>query len=475
MLSIRAKKQENKTAQLKNIRARRGFLLIEALTLLFIFSLIMVTFYSVFTVGTRYIQDAKNRLGALAIANEKIEIIRNLSYDDIGTVGGTIEGEILQDQTVIENTRQYQVNTRVSYQDDPFDGLGLSDVTWLEDYKKVTVTVSWGGGGDTEKVQLVARFVPPGKEVARIGDGILSVNIFSDQPGGAGIAGAKVQIDNSEVGINTYDFTDSSGNVTFMGDNIDNSIQKYKLTITKSDYETVETMPPYPGSPFEPVDVHASVVTGSMNVKNIVQNELADIRIRTVDYLGEPIGSIDFHLVGGRKLGTDSTIIPSVAYYNFDEDGATDSSGIKLFSSVSPGGYDFSLIDSAFNEYEIINIDKENPFFLMSADETLDVTVKLASKTATALLLTVVDEVNEAPIAGAIVRLVNATLGYEKELETASDGKVFFPDPIDFPDLFLPETYQVEIQAEGFSNLSSSVTINANELKLEERRLTSLE
>jgi len=230
----------------KNKNKNKGFMLIEALTLLFIFALIMVTFYSVFTIGIRYIQDAKNRLGALAVANEKMEIIRNLKYDNIGTVGGTISGNIPQEQTVIENTRSYNVRTQVSYVDDPYDGLAYADTVWFEDYKKVIVTVSWSGVKTSEEVKLISRFVPPGKEVAHAGDGILSVNIFSDQSGGAGVAGSKVQIVNPDTGINTYEETNASGNVTFMGSTVANSIQKYQITVTKDGYETVTTFPPYP-------------------------------------------------------------------------------------------------------------------------------------------------------------------------------------------------------------------------------------
>lgn len=449
---------------------KKGFLLIEALTVLFIFSLITVTFYSVLSVGIRYIQDSKNRLGALAIANEKIEIIRNLKYDDIGTDGGAIEGSIPQDEDVSENASHYNVHIDVVYVDDPFDGIAFADTVWFEDYKKVTVTVSWGSGEDSSKVELVSRFVPPGNEVPNIGDGILSVNIFSDQPGGVGIPNAKVQIYNPETGINTYGMTDTTGNITFMGSNVSDSVQNYRLTVTKSEYETVVTMPPYPISSYDPIDVHASVVTGSMNVKNIVQNELANIEISSVDYLNNPIADASFHLNGGRKIGI-SAIEPFIPIYNFDNDGTTNSEGKKLFSSISPGEYNFSLDGSTADNYEIINTAEVVPFFLLSSDGTLSVKAELASKTATSLLATILNEIDETAIAGANVKLTNTTLGYEKDLITDSDGKVFFPDS---SDPFLPETYHIKVTADGFSDKEVDVVIEADSLKLEVVRLQPL-
>jgi Tfp pilus assembly protein PilV len=64
---------------------KKGFSLIESLVFLFIFMLISVVFLQVYLVGTRTIFDSKNRLGAVALANQKMEIIRSIEYADIGT------------------------------------------------------------------------------------------------------------------------------------------------------------------------------------------------------------------------------------------------------------------------------------------------------------------------------------------------------------------------------------------------------
>lgn len=454
---------KNTKYQILNTEYHSGFMLIEALTLLFIFSLILVTFYSVFSVGLHYIQDSKNRLGALAVANEKMEIIRNLSYDSVGTVSGTIEGDIPQDEDISENAHAYHVHTEVIYVDDPFDGSGASDAVWFEDYKKVTVIVSWGTA-PSEQVTLSSRFVPSGLEVSHVGDGILTVNVFSDQPGGSGIPNSKVQIYNPETGLNTYSMTDASGSVVFMGDNVTDSIQKYQIVVTKSGYETVATMPPYPDTPYEPVDIHASVVSGSMNVKNIVQNELANIRISTVDHLDQPVVNAHFHLVGGRRLGNDTSVIPSIPIYNFDEDGETGSDGEKEYDAISPGAYVFSLVGSTADDYEIIGADPDTAFHLMSADGTLDVKVKLASKSVSAFLATVLDGDSMMPIPGATVKLTNTAIGYDKELVTGNDGKAYFPDSAD---PFVPGTYHLKITADGFQDAESDIVVNTGELKAE--------
>jgi len=108
----------NKKNLFKKTETSKGFSLIEGLVLLFIFSLITVTFYSLISVGTRYIVDAKNRLGAVSLADEKMEIVRNLAYANVGTVSGEVGGNIPQDEDVTENAHTYHVSTLVEYVDD---------------------------------------------------------------------------------------------------------------------------------------------------------------------------------------------------------------------------------------------------------------------------------------------------------------------------------------------------------------------
>lgn len=447
----------------------RCFTLIEALVVLFIFALITMTFYQVITLGTRYIIQAKNRLAATALANEKMEIVRNLKYDDIGTKGGGVEGNILQDEDVTENGRSFHVETSVEYVDDPFDGIGYQDTIWFEDYKRVTTTVSWSlNSPDGGSVQLISRFVPPGVEIPRQGDGILSVSIFSDQPGGAGIPYSSVHIVNPETGLDVTRPADIFGNVKFMGDNVGDSIQKYQITVSKTDYETVSTLPPYPETSFNPRFTHASVVTGLMNTADIVQNKLSDLTIKTVNYLDEPVGSIGFHLTGGKNIGTEyATEPPYDPVYNFSQDGTTDSQGEKVYSAISPGLFTFTLSPAVTN-WELINLDPDSPFSLFSSGP-LTVKVRLADKGATSLLVKVLKDSDGFPIAGAQVELKNDSFGYNATQNSAANGATFFPATAD---LFQAGTYDLTVIAGGYADFNSQITINANDLKIDEIRLS---
>lgn len=451
-----------------NKKNKAGFTLVEALVLLFIFSLITITFYQVISVGTRYIIFSKNRLGAIALANEKMEIARNLPYDSVGIQNGACSGNIPQDEDVAENGRSYHVHTLASYVDDSFDGTlgGSPNDTAYKDYKIVKVTVSWGGGGiDAGSVFLLSRFVPPGLEAATSGDGILSINIFSDQDGGAGVPQATVEVTNSDLGFNETRQTDDSGNIRIVG--VKESIQKYKIKVSKSGYETVETYPAYPDTDYNPVNTHASVVAGSMNMADIAINKTADLKIITQDYFGNGIADINFSLKGGRKLGTEVTS-PYAPVYEIDESSQTNSSGEKEYNSISPGQYAFDFTDST-TEYVKIGTDPVLPLLILP-EQNLDFKLVLASKNSRSILVSVSITGSTDPFVGAKVELSN-TMGYSENTTTDGNGTAFFPKTASPP---LEEgNYNLKITADGYQEISREIDMDNEELKIESIELVA--
>jgi len=450
-------------SKIKIKNSLKGFTFIEALTVLFIFSLITVTSYKVITLGTNYILASKNRLNAIALANEKMEIAHNLEYSDVGISGGACNGNIPQDEDVTEDGKTYHVHTLAFYVDDSFDGTlgGDPNDSAYEDYKKVEITVSWNSGATNKgSVSLVSRFVPPGLETIDPSDGILAINIFSDQQGGAGVSGASAHIVNSDLGFDETRQTDASGNIMIVG--AKQSIQKYQITVSKSGYETVTTFPPYPETSYKPTDVNASVVAGSLNTTNIIENKLANIKISTIDYLGNPVPDIDFSLTGGRILGTQAEA-PYDPVYNFDVIDKTNASGEKDFNSISPGQYTFELA-STETAYALIGLDPASPFPLVS-DATQNLDVKVADKNMTALSVQVIKNSDSTPISGATVELSNTGFGYDETVTTGNDGRAFFPITDNPP--FQAGTYDMTVKASGFQDSTGQEVIGEGALTSE--------
>jgi competence protein ComGC len=443
-----------------------GFTLVEALVVLFIFSLITITFYSVMTLGGRYIIESKNHLGAVALANEKMEIIRNLKYDDIGIVAGIPSGNIVAEEDVTESQHKYHVKTFIKYVDDPFDGTSPTDL----DYKAVKVTISWQGAQNaTSSVSLISRFVPAGIEQSTSG-GTLSINIIGSN--GIGVPQASVHIVNNNVSpaVNLTAMTDNTGNLMLPG--AKQSVQKYNITVTKDDYETVNTIDPASVT-YSVTDTPASVVQGVLNTKSIVEDKMADLKINSVDYLGVAVPSVSFHLEGGRILGSDMSQSPAAPKYNFISDDITDATGEKKHDNISPGQFFVSNI-GAVSGHTFAGLDSCTSFdsvknmytLLLAPNDSKEIKIKFANDNDNSVLLSILNPAGTALIANAQVQLTNA-LGYSENITTLADGIAFFPvvaNPL------IIGTYDINIIASGYKDYVGTIDVDkltTQQIKLE--------
>ena len=433
-----------------------GFTLIEAMVVLFVVSLITLTFYETWNLGTKHIANAKYRLGATALANQQMEIIRSLIFDDIGTVSGIPSGTLAQDQTLHVNNTVYDVHTVVQFVDDPTDGT-LSSGTDLapNDYKKVTITVSWGDASDSETVDTTSIFSLDGVESVAAGTGILSVNVLNNA--GVGVANASVHITNTSVtpNINVTAATDTNGNLMFPG--APASVQGYHITVSKGGYYGNMTYSPYPTSVFKPTNVHASVVAGSLTAATLVADRTSKLKIQTEDPFGASVPDIDFTISGGLVIGVDAGT--SAPVYDFTQTTSTDSSGEKEFSDRSSGGYTLTLGPSAVAQYEFLRLDPEetvqNSINLIAGDSK---TVKyiLARKNFQSALIMVKSSSSGTPIAGASVRLHNTSLGFDVTLATDTYGQAYFPTTAT---PLVSGTYDIDVSASGFTSTTDTISI----------------
>jgi len=441
-------------------KKKDGFTLVEMLFFMFIFVIATTAFYKILTTGVQLVLESKYRLGALALANEKMEIARSLQYDSVGTTTGIPDGNLLAQETVVAGKRTFHVNTFVQYVDDPFDGSYPVD-TIFNDYKKVKITVSWNSFTGVEKeVFLLSRFVPPGMEGAS-GDGILSVNIMDSS--GAGIPQANVHIVNNSTSphIDINQQTSDNGNLIFPG--AEQSEQKYEITASKSGYETVATIAP--GSvTYLSIDIHASVVTGLLNIRSVVIDRVSDLKIKSVDQFGKAIPDIDFHLEGGRILGMDTTVVPADTIYILNSVATTGLNGEKYFTDHSPGQFFLTDIEtvsgytlagvSPITEFAAIPLLYKFSILPDGSDKTVE--IKFADNNENALLVKVLNNSDNSPMNGASVKLTSA-VDYNTTVTTSFDGVAFFPQSATALEV---GDYTLEVTLAGFQTNSGTVTVN---------------
>ena len=435
------------------IRHPRGFTLIEALTLLFIFSIITVTFFQMYATGTRLIIESKNRLGATALANQKIEIIRSIDYSTIGTINGIPAGDIPEYETINVNTVRYRVHTAIQYVDDAFDGKsgGSPSDAIPNDYKRVKISVSWGAMGTDQTVALFTTIAPLGVETS-VGGGVLSINILDST--GFGVPSASVRIVNSEASVDVTMQTDATGNITLPG--APAGTQKYALTVSKGGYYGTVTYPPYPTSAYNPVDEHASVAAGVLNQKSMVMDRYANITVRSKDPFGTDVPNINFRMVGGKVLGTNP--ITSVIVYGYDQNVATNASGTKDIANQSHGQYTLTESDARYEFYTLNPAGTVRDTFDALAGQATTVDMILLDTEIGSVKVTVTNQADASPIAGASVRLYNTGLGYDTTQTTDQYGFAYFSTAVTG---LTAGTYDMTVSATGFQNDTDTANVGS--------------
>lgn len=431
---------------LKKTFGKKGFTIIEALVLLFIFVVITTTFYRFFASGTSLILESKKKLIALNVANEKIEIIRSKPYGEIN-IG-------LQQENLTYGNYIFLVKTSIAYHDDEFDGKEGAGDSSPNDYKKVIVEVRWGSGGDSQTIYMHSIVAPFGEEIG-IGGGVLSVSAVDID--GNPVAGVQVSVTNASPDFNQALLTNANGSVSFMGLTQDN--EGYEITLSKSGYEGgVATLPPYPLTSYYPTNVHASVLNGKVTNSVFGFSRFSDFKIKFIDaFDNSNIPNVNFSMKGGRVLGTnpDTSLV-----YNYKEENlSSNSSGEKNIENVSPGQYTVAVNKPGYLFWKVEdgNGNNSNEIIVNQGESGNTKNIKLLNTSVPSYFVRIVDSLTLSPIEGVEVAMENATLGFSDSVLTDEYGYAFFPSSPVSP-MISGTTYGLSMEKDGYASKNGNVT-----------------
>ncbi len=261
-----------------NKKNKRGaFTLIEVLVSLFVLSIVMTGIYQLILYSLAITSDNQHYVEAIAIANQKMEQIRNMPYDDVGTVSGSPHGDINDYETIIRNG-SYTIHTVIQFFDDPYDGtldLGTDDV--FTDYKRVAINVSWNTRMSAKSIDVFSRVIPPTEENLS-GYGLLK--LFVVDSNGVPVGGATVHVENNEINppINVDYISDSVGKISVP---VLPAFQSYKIIVSKSGYSTDETYSISELNP-NPIKKNLSVVENRKTEDSFSIDLMSHLNVRVV-------------------------------------------------------------------------------------------------------------------------------------------------------------------------------------------------
>ena len=317
----------------------------ETLIGVFLLLIVFLSIFGVFNLGIKLVGRSKAKAGAVALAQEQMEAVRNIPYDDLGTVGGIPAGNLPQEETITLNDIVYTRRTSIRYVDDPQDGLGDEDENGITaDYKSVRVEVSWSGAA--EPVVFLTNIVPKGIETVE-GGGTLIITVFdaSVQP----VPSATVHIENSSTSppISVDYYTNTEGKVIVPGAP---SASSYEVTVSKDGYSTAQTYDAVPPN-INPDPGHLTIIEGQTTEASFVIDRLSSKTVRT----WEPIKNFVWYdnFDDWSKIATSSNIdlaagkalLAEIATGTYTSSGFLQSADIGGISNLVSWG-EFSWQDS---------------------------------------------------------------------------------------------------------------------------------
>jgi prepilin-type N-terminal cleavage/methylation domain-containing protein len=151
---------------MRNLKLSHGLTLIEIIIAVAVFVLFSLAAYEGYTAVYAAIASAHHKALAADLVNARFEIIKNLPYTNVGTVGGNPNGVIPTTENVSTDNITFVVTTTIVYVDDPFDGMSGAGDVFPNDYKLVEISVACAACNNFPPVVITGRVAPKNLESA---------------------------------------------------------------------------------------------------------------------------------------------------------------------------------------------------------------------------------------------------------------------------------------------------------------------
>jgi prepilin-type N-terminal cleavage/methylation domain-containing protein len=284
-------------------KSNHGFSLIEVLVVISISALVFVGLFAAFEYSLKLIAQSRAKMTALSLATDRVEYLRSLPYNDVGTVSGIPNGNVPQNRTVSLNGINFSERVLIEYVDDPADGSGLLDSNSIvADYKKAKVEYTWNIAGVPQSFSLISTIVPRSIETSA-GGGTFRVNVFD--AAALPLPNIDVRLFNN-TGTNTIDVTrrtDATGIALFTG------------APAGSGYEFFVSAPGYSSD-------QTRTATTTMSNPNILPVSVLESDVSTVNFQIDRLSDLTVNVFSAQVTGSRV-------------DGFDDLLGVDNYSDVS--------------------------------------------------------------------------------------------------------------------------------------------
>lgn len=378
---------------LSSTRKNFGFTLAEVVVGGALFALIAVAVYQGYATLIKLVAASRTKITATDLANEQLELIRNMPYANVGEVSGIPNGVIVSNQTFVRDGNSFTVNTTVRNVDDPFDGTigGTPNDTSPADYKLIELNIDCSNCRNFQTMTVDTRVAPKNLETAST-NGALFVKVFDGN--GQPVTNAQVHIVNSQITPNIIidDVTPTSGILQIV--DVPPGVNAYQITVTKAGYTTDQTTATSTGNP-NPTKPNATVAVQQVTQVSLTIDKVSTFNISTVTDTCAPVANVPFSIAGAKLIGSSPDV------YKYTQNFTTNGSGNKTLSNMEWDTYTIALTGGALY---LAGVNPLMPVTLLP-NASQDVQFVTTTKPTKLLLVTVKDSGTGLPVSGANVTL----------------------------------------------------------------------
>ena len=426
-------------------RHQKGFTFTEVLVGTAVFALVVLACYKAFSTMASAVLYSKAKITATDLANEEFEIMRNLSYANVGVVGGLPVGKIPRTQTLMRNNFSFNVTTTIRSVDDPFDGTigGVPADTSAGDYKLADLDITCSNCKNFVPLKFTTLVAPLSLETAA-SNGALYMQVFDAS--GSPITGASLHIVNTQTNPDTIidETTDNTGWVKIV-DAVPGT-SAYNITATKAGYSQDQTYPAGGAAGATPIKPDATVTAQQVTQLSFAIDTTSTLNVSTVNASCVALPSIGFSLTGTKLIGTPSVL--KYAAHSF----TTNASGTYSFPTLEWDTYSALLTSASYDLAGTTLL----PSFSINPNTSNTLQLTAVPHVNMALLVSVKDSSNN-PINGATVTLTKTGFNQSKTTNSgtcATPGQAFWNG-------LTSGTYTLTVSKTGFqTNTNNALSIS---------------
>lgn len=427
---------------------KRGFTLVESLVSIAIFVMLAAIVYETTATLMRESRLYRENTTISSLADQYLEVVRNLPYSKVGTINGNPNGplaDLVNVITTVVNNNTYKMYYAVSYVDDPADGTILTGTDSApNDYKQIKFYIKNVATGVTSS--FLSNVAPKGLEGLSSG-GALSIKVFNSL--GVAVPYATINITNTALNpdINVTRIADANGKWVEVG--LPTSSNSYHIVATKSGYSTDQTYPISGGNP-NPTKPDATILNGQVTEVSFSIDKPGNLALYTVDQDCIATSTPGIGLRGSKLIGTPN--LPK-----FSNTYASNIYGQADVGDVEWDSYTPSLTSTKFMLYGTTPVQPLN----LAPEVSQQFTLIYGPKTTNSLLVVVKDAVTGNVIPNTSVNLQKGS--YDTTISTDSNGVCPLPGQAMFLDTSSGSNYTVKVMSSGYQTKTiSGININAN-------------